>query len=41
MVLNIYTYTVDSEALDVTPNAFDPAWLASASPTSPPSTGGH
>ena len=41
MVLNIYTYTVDSEALDVTPNAFDPAWLTSASPASPPSTGGH
>ena len=27
MMFNIYTYSIDQEVLNVTPNAFDPSWL--------------
>ncbi len=31
MMFNIYTYSVDDEVLDITPNAFDPAWIPTSS----------
>jgi hypothetical protein len=34
MMFNIYTYSVDDEVLDVTPNAFDPAWLEGSTSSS-------
>ncbi len=39
MMFNIYTYSVDDEVLDVTPNALDPSWLEASKTASRGATG--